>query len=192
MVTLAQSSPGDRSARAPQSKTATVMLGAARLAEGGAEGFGIGHDGVTGKVQRLAGALRRIGMAGAAGIFDHPRNDSEIGGVARGRLDADFHRNAHNGERADAAIAQREGERRTLERRHRELVEDRLARPRLQFGDDGKARGTSTARAGPPRRSGPSRIVIRAASMKSNCCRSMEPRSQPSSTFVCANATMTA
>src|SRR5712671_7426571 len=28
MVTLAQSSPGDRSARAPQSKTATVMLGA--------------------------------------------------------------------------------------------------------------------------------------------------------------------
>src|SRR3981189_2412201 len=29
MVTLAQSSPGDRSARAPQSKTATVMLGAA-------------------------------------------------------------------------------------------------------------------------------------------------------------------
>jgi hypothetical protein len=26
MVTLAQSSPGDRSARAPQSKTATVML----------------------------------------------------------------------------------------------------------------------------------------------------------------------
>src|SRR5260370_24291652 len=29
MVTLAQSSPGDRSARAPQSKTATVMLGVA-------------------------------------------------------------------------------------------------------------------------------------------------------------------
>src|SRR5882762_11192903 len=29
MVTLAQSSPGDRSARAPQSKTATVMLGSA-------------------------------------------------------------------------------------------------------------------------------------------------------------------
>ena len=57
--------------------------------------------GVTGKVQRLAGALRRIGMAGAAGIFDHHRNDSEIGGVARGRLDADFHRNAHNGERTD-------------------------------------------------------------------------------------------
>src|ERR1700757_2561223 len=27
MVTLAQSSPGDRSARAPQSKTTTVMLG---------------------------------------------------------------------------------------------------------------------------------------------------------------------
>src|SRR5712671_5742651 len=31
MVTLAQSSPGDRSARAPQSKTATVMLGATGL-----------------------------------------------------------------------------------------------------------------------------------------------------------------
>src|SRR6266436_5856668 len=30
MVTLAQSSPGDRSARAPQSKTATVMLGFTR------------------------------------------------------------------------------------------------------------------------------------------------------------------
>src|SRR6266446_9385106 len=31
MVTLAQSSPGDRSARAPQSKTATVMLGDPRV-----------------------------------------------------------------------------------------------------------------------------------------------------------------
>src|SRR6266850_7482928 len=31
MVTLAQSSPGDRSARAPQSKTATVMLGTTPL-----------------------------------------------------------------------------------------------------------------------------------------------------------------
>jgi hypothetical protein len=72
-------------------------LGPARLAEGGAEG----HDGVARKVQRLTGALRRIDMAGAAGIFDHQRNDSEIGGVARGRLDADFHRNAHNGERTN-------------------------------------------------------------------------------------------
>jgi len=67
-------------------------LDPARLAEGGAEGFGIGHDGVARKVQRLTGALRRIDMASAAGIFDHHRNDSEIGGVARGRLDADFHR----------------------------------------------------------------------------------------------------
>jgi hypothetical protein len=75
--------------------------GPARLAEGGAEGFGIGHDGVAGKVQRLTGALRRVGMAGAAGIFDHHRNDSEIGGVARGRLDADFHRNAHHGKRTN-------------------------------------------------------------------------------------------
>jgi len=69
-------------------------LGPARLAEGGAEGFGIGHDGVARKEQRLTGALRRIGMAGAAGIFDHHRNDSEIGGVARGRLDADWIGNA--------------------------------------------------------------------------------------------------
>jgi hypothetical protein len=53
--------------------------GPARLAEGGAEGFGIGHDGVAGKVQRLTGPLRRIGMAGTTGIFDHHRNDAEIG-----------------------------------------------------------------------------------------------------------------
>jgi hypothetical protein len=75
--------------------------GPARLAEGGAEGFGIGHDGVAGKVQRLTGPLRRIGMAGAAGIFDHHRNDAEIGGVARGRRDADLHRDARHGERAN-------------------------------------------------------------------------------------------
>jgi hypothetical protein len=65
-----------------------------RSGERGAEGFGIGHDGVASKVQRLTGALRRVGMTGAAGILDHHRNDSEIGGVARGRLDADFPRNA--------------------------------------------------------------------------------------------------
>src|SRR5882672_6171525 len=45
-------------------------------------------------------------MAGAAGIFDHHRNDSEIGGVARGRLDADFHRNAHHGIGAGLAWAE--------------------------------------------------------------------------------------
>src|SRR6267154_4115415 len=41
MVTLAQSSPGDRSACAPQSKTATVMLGAVHLAVAGSIGCGI-------------------------------------------------------------------------------------------------------------------------------------------------------
>jgi hypothetical protein len=39
-------------------------------------------------VQRLAGALRRVGVAGAAGILDHNRDDAEIGGVEGGRLDA--------------------------------------------------------------------------------------------------------
>jgi len=38
-------------------------LGPACLAEGGAEGFGIGHDGVARKVQRLTGALRRVGFS---------------------------------------------------------------------------------------------------------------------------------
>ena len=39
-----------------------------RSGERGAEGFGIGHDGVASKVQRLTGALRRVGMTAAAGI----------------------------------------------------------------------------------------------------------------------------
>src|SRR5258708_19399860 len=39
MVTLAQSSPGDRSARAPQSKTATVMLGARARGNHGLHGY---------------------------------------------------------------------------------------------------------------------------------------------------------
>src|SRR3981189_3542111 len=44
MVTLAQSSPGDRSARAPQSKTATVMLGPVR--ELSLQGEGVGADSI--------------------------------------------------------------------------------------------------------------------------------------------------
>jgi hypothetical protein len=40
------------------------------------------------------GALRRVGVARAAGAGDQNRSDPEIGGVARGRLDADFHRDA--------------------------------------------------------------------------------------------------
>src|SRR6266403_1456744 len=50
MVTLAQSSPGDRSARAPQSKTATVMLSQEadvaepRPLEVGGHGHGCGHN----------------------------------------------------------------------------------------------------------------------------------------------------
>src|SRR6267378_874531 len=39
MVTLAQSSPGDRSARAPQSKTATVMLESVRRLQAGLQSF---------------------------------------------------------------------------------------------------------------------------------------------------------
>src|SRR5882757_6029968 len=39
MVTLAQSSPGDRSARAPQSKTATVMLESVRRLQAGLHSF---------------------------------------------------------------------------------------------------------------------------------------------------------
>jgi len=38
--------------------------------------------------------LRRVGVARAAGGGDQNRSDPEIGGVARGRLDADFHRDA--------------------------------------------------------------------------------------------------
>jgi hypothetical protein len=38
--------------------------------------------------------LRRVGVARAAGGGDQNRSDPEIGGVARGRLDADFHRGA--------------------------------------------------------------------------------------------------
>jgi len=84
-----------------------------RSGERGAEGFGIGHDGVASKVQRLTGALRRVGMARAAGILDH-RNDSEIGGVARGRLDADFPRNAQRARRHRACATPCDGRRRPV------------------------------------------------------------------------------
>jgi len=40
------------------------------------------------------GALRRVGVARAAGGGDRNRSDPEIGAMARGRLDAGFHRDA--------------------------------------------------------------------------------------------------
>jgi hypothetical protein len=57
------------------------VASAAALAERRTKRPGVGHDGVAGEMQRLAGALRGVGVAGAAGILDDNRDDAEVGGV---------------------------------------------------------------------------------------------------------------
>src|SRR5262245_55942321 len=56
--------------------------------------------------------------------------------MANRRLDADFSRHAGNDEGVDAAVAEDDIERRALERGHRDLVEDRLARQRAELRDN--------------------------------------------------------
>jgi hypothetical protein len=82
---------------------------------------------ITRKGQRIERAARGILVAGAAGVRDDDGDDAEIGGVARGGLDADFGRDADDGDGCDGAVAQRHFERRALEGGHRKLVEDRFA-----------------------------------------------------------------
>src|SRR4030088_733070 len=80
MVTLAQSSPGDRSARAHQSKTATVMLGL------GIFGPGIANGIVSGGPQLGAGAAVGTGVA-AGGVVAAGVAGAGLGaGAARGVL----------------------------------------------------------------------------------------------------------
>ena len=75
---------------------------------------------ITRKGQRIERAARGILVAGAAGVRDDDGDDAEIGGVARGGLDADFGR---DGDGCDGAVAQRHFERRALEGGHRDFVE---------------------------------------------------------------------
>jgi hypothetical protein len=49
-------------------------------------------------------------MPAAAGVLYDDGNDAEVGGVPRGRLDPNFHRNANDGDRANAAVAQHDRE----------------------------------------------------------------------------------
>jgi hypothetical protein len=59
-----------------------VTSGAASRPERRTKRLGVGHDGVAGKMQRLAGVLPGVGVAGATGILDDDRDDAEVGGVA--------------------------------------------------------------------------------------------------------------
>jgi hypothetical protein len=63
-----------------------------------------------------------------------------ISGVARGRLDADLHGDARDGDRGDPAITQRELKWRPFESRHGQLVEDCFTGQRRELRNDGEAR----------------------------------------------------
>ena len=91
------------------------------------------EQGVAGKFEAGDGTGCRIAMTVAAGVFDDHGDVTEIGALAHGGFDADFHGDADDGEGEDAAIAQCHIQRRAFECRHAELVEYGFAGLRIHF-----------------------------------------------------------
>ena len=127
--------------------------------ERGADLLGVGDERVAGERERLQRPLARRGVAGPAGVAYDDGDVAEVGGVPHRRLDPDLDRDAHDEVGGHAAVPQHDVERRPLERRHRDLVEHRLARPRLELRrqlEPGATRAGSAA-ASPPRAPCPAR-----------------------------------
>ena len=72
-------------------------------------------------------------MARAAGVLEDDGEKAQVRRVTNRRLDAHLERDPGDGERDHAAVTERELQRRPLERGHGQLVEDRLARARLEL-----------------------------------------------------------
>jgi len=91
---------------------------------------------VPGELQQPDRATRGVLVPMPARIGDDDGNEAEICSVSSGRLDADFHGQADDRDRPDAAVTKCEGQRRSFERGHRNLVEDGLALKRRQLRDE--------------------------------------------------------
>ena len=79
-------------------------------------------------------------MAEATGVRDNDWNVAKINSMPHRRFNPDFHRDADYRKGTDAAIPQRDVQRRALKRRHGDLVEGRLARKRGHFRNQMESR----------------------------------------------------
>ena len=86
---------------------------------------------------------KRFGVSGSAGVRHDHRDVPEVRRVVDRRPDADLQRHADDGERVNAAVAQRDIKRRAHKRGHRDLIEDRLARARRNLGHELKLGGVT-------------------------------------------------
>src|ERR1700728_4123834 len=79
-------------------------------------------------------------MTEPAGVFNNHWDVTEIGALPYRRFNADFHGDAHDGKCVNATIPQRDVKRRTFERRHGNLVENRFAWQWVHLRDQMKSR----------------------------------------------------
>src|SRR6516164_4940212 len=96
----------------------------------------VGQHRIAGEFEAGDGTLGGFAMTEAAGVFDDDRDVAEVGAMARRRFNPNFHRNAYDGEGANAAVAQSDVERSSLKGRHRDFVEDTFTGQRREFWND--------------------------------------------------------
>jgi len=72
-------------------------------------------------------------MTESTGVLDNHWNVAQISAMPYCRFNTDFHGDAHDGKGIYAAIPERDVKRRTFERGHGDLVEDRFARQRIHL-----------------------------------------------------------
>src|SRR5437016_13229450 len=80
-------------------------------------------------------------MAGTTGIFDNHGYVTKISTMPHCRFNTDFHGDADDGKRINAAIAQRDVQRCPFERGHSDFVEDGFTRQWIQLRNEVKSRG---------------------------------------------------
>src|SRR5580704_15591537 len=93
-----------------------------------------GHDGIAHVAHVLYGTFRRGFVGVSTGVLDDDGDQAKVSAVAYRRIYSDLGGYSADHERDQATVAQRHGERRAFESRHRDLVEDCLVIPDPEFG----------------------------------------------------------
>jgi len=110
------------------------------LAQEPGDRVGVSENGVAGEPHVLQHPPHRWLVAAAARVRYDYRDQAKVHAMPHRRADAHFQSDAADREGVDAEIAQGHLQRRTRERGHRELVEDRLAGIWSDIGSDLEAR----------------------------------------------------
>src|SRR6266436_1939355 len=104
------------------------------LGKGRAQRISVSENGVASVFEAGNGALGSLLVSSTAGVDDHNRNISEIGGMPDGGLYSNLHGNADDCKERDAAAMERDVQRSADESRHGYFVEHRFICKGCQFG----------------------------------------------------------